>query len=40
LENEAKHDSEVKDAVQKIEHFDNASLDPEAVTEKKSDDGI
>jgi hypothetical protein len=44
LQEEAKHDAEIKDAVQKIEHIDNASSDPEAVTEKsiteKSDDVV
>jgi hypothetical protein len=40
LEKGANHDSEIEDAVQRIEHFDNASLDLEAVTEKKSEDGI
>ena len=34
LEEKAKHDPEIKDTVKKIEHIDNASSDPEAVTEK------
>ena len=44
LHEEAKHDQEIKDAVQKLEHIDNASSDPEAVTEKsiteKSDNAV
>lgn len=34
LQQEAKNDSRIKDAVQKIEHIDNTSSDPEAATEK------
>jgi hypothetical protein len=35
LEQEAQHDSEIKDAVQKLEHVENVFPDPEA-TEKSA----
>lgn len=37
LQEEAKHDVEVKDAVQKLEHIDVASSDPDVMTEKPSE---